>query len=38
MYRPVASNYEYWALYLENQSGHKIYEVTGESPHFKSLW
>ena len=36
MYRPVVGNYEHWALYLESQSEHKIYEVTGESPHFKT--
>jgi len=35
MYRPVAGNYEHWALYLENNSEHTIYEVTGEYPHFK---
>lgn len=33
MYRPVTGNYEYWALYLDGV--HKIYEVTGQSPHFK---
>lgn len=32
---PLAGNYEHWALYLENQSEHTIYEVTGESPRFK---
>ena len=35
MYRPTEGNYEHWALYLENKSEHKIYEVTGKYPHFK---
>ncbi|MCJ1230280.1 hypothetical protein MMC12_006952 [Toensbergia leucococca] len=35
MYRPAVGNYEHWALYFENRSEHKIYEVTGEHPHFK---
>ncbi|KAL6713013.1 hypothetical protein ACLMJK_009409 [Lecanora helva] len=33
MYRAVKGNYEHWALYLDGE--HKIYELTGESPHFK---
>ncbi|KAL8838834.1 MAG: hypothetical protein Q9170_001989 [Blastenia crenularia] len=35
MYRPVTGNYEHWALYLENESQHTIYEVAGEYPNFK---
>ena len=33
MYRPLTGNYEHWALYVDVV--HEIYEVTGESPHFK---
>ena len=36
MYRPVTGNYEHWALYLENGTTHTIYEVVGESPHFRT--
>ena len=36
MYTPVEGNYEHWALYLENGSEHTIYEVTGETPSFKT--
>jgi hypothetical protein len=32
MYKPVEGNYEHWALYLENDPEHTIYEVSGESP------
>ncbi len=35
MYRSVIDNYEHWALYLENNSKHIIYEVIDEYSHFK---
>ena len=35
IYRAVHGNYEHWALYLENRTEHKIYEVVGEHPQFQ---
>lgn len=32
--KPTEGNYEHWALYLENGSETKIYEVVGETPNF----
>lgn len=35
MYRPRWGNYEHWALYLDNDDEHTIYEVIDEHPRFK---
>ena len=35
IYRAVHGNYEHWALYLENGTEHKVYEVVGEHPQFQ---
>ncbi|RMZ86476.1 hypothetical protein DV736_g6298, partial [Chaetothyriales sp. CBS 134916] len=34
-YRPRYGNYRHWALYLQSDAGHVIFEVTGSHPNFK---
>ena len=34
MYKPVTGNYEHWALYLEDNDNHKLFQVVGAHPAF----
>lgn len=34
MYKPVTGNYEHWALYLEDNDNHKLFQVVGAHPTF----